>query len=84
MPEVQDYVRKKASLMELRKTVKSWERKVEIAQVVSPLSYAVHLLIDLNSSVQMALNTHKKSWKLLTTAKTRTNDWMPHEFMVQN
>ena len=33
VPEVQDYVQKKASLMELRKTVKSWERKVEIAQV---------------------------------------------------
>lgn len=64
VPEVQDYVRKKATLSELRKTAKSWERKVEIAQ--------------------MALNTHKKSWKLLSTAKTRPNEWMPAEFMVQN
>jgi len=33
VPNVQEYVEKKADLCELQKTVKSWERKVEIAQV---------------------------------------------------
>ncbi|CAK8685258.1 unnamed protein product [Clavelina lepadiformis] len=33
VPDIQEYVEKKASLSELQKTVKSWERKVEIAQM---------------------------------------------------
>ena len=33
MPEVVEYVQEKADLYELQKTVKSWERKVEIAEV---------------------------------------------------
>ncbi|XP_078491712.1 cilia- and flagella-associated protein 263-like [Ciona intestinalis] len=33
VPDVQDYVEKKANLTELQKVVKSWERKVEIAQM---------------------------------------------------
>ena len=33
MPEVVEYVKEKAELYELSKTVKSWERKVEIADV---------------------------------------------------
>ena len=33
VPEVVEYVKEKAELYELSKTVKSWERKVEIADV---------------------------------------------------
>ena len=33
VPQVQDYVQLKAALRELRKTVRSWERKVDIVQV---------------------------------------------------
>uniref|UniRef100_H2YDN7 Cilia- and flagella-associated protein 263 n=1 Tax=Ciona savignyi TaxID=51511 RepID=H2YDN7_CIOSA len=33
VPDVQEYVEKKANLIELQKVVKSWERKVEIAQM---------------------------------------------------
>ena len=33
VPDVQTYVEKKANLAELQKTVKGWERKVEIAQM---------------------------------------------------
>nr|CAB3228139.1 coiled-coil domain-containing protein 113-like [Phallusia mammillata] len=33
VPNVQEYVEKKADLCDLQKTVKNWERKVEIAQV---------------------------------------------------
>nr|XP_039257133.1 coiled-coil domain-containing protein 113-like [Styela clava] len=63
VPEVQNYVHKKANLMELQKTVKSWERKVEIAQ--------------------MALNTHKKSWKQIWVSRPQVTDWMPPDFIGQ-
>ena len=33
VPEVMEYVEEKASLYELQKKVKSWERKVDIANV---------------------------------------------------
>lgn len=33
VPEVMEYVTEKADLYELQKKVKSWERKVEIAEV---------------------------------------------------
>ena len=33
VPDVMEYVREKASLHELAKTVKAWERKVEIAEM---------------------------------------------------
>jgi len=33
VPHVQEYVQRKANLRELRKTVRSWERKVDIVQV---------------------------------------------------
>ena len=33
VPDVVEYVQEKADLYELAKTVKSWERKVDIAEV---------------------------------------------------
>ncbi len=34
--QVMEYVRERASLNELTKTVRAWERKVEIAEVSGP------------------------------------------------
>ena len=36
VPHVMEYVSEKADLYELQKKVKSWERKVEIAEVGAP------------------------------------------------
>lgn len=35
VPDVMDYVQEKADLYEIQKKVKSWERKVEIAEVIN-------------------------------------------------
>ena len=56
VPDVMEYVSEKADLYELQKKVKSWERKVEIAD--------------------MALQTHRKTWKQLKVANTQPNPWM--------
>lgn len=44
VPEVMEYVTEKADLYELNKKVKSWERKVDIAEVQHALCVsALHL-----------------------------------------
>ena len=41
VPDVMEYVQEKADLYEIQKKVKSWERKVEIAEVSSPRSVSM-------------------------------------------
>ena len=76
-----EYVREKATLHELAKTVKAWERKVEIAEVWLILSaahqeyYHIHFSITdqiqifdrgfLSFFPQMALRTHRQTWRKL-------------------
>lgn len=45
VPSVMEYVQEIASLYELRKKVKSWERKVEIAEVCSFVLTDLKILI---------------------------------------
>ncbi|KAK6185485.1 hypothetical protein SNE40_007707 [Patella caerulea] len=55
VPAVMEYVTEKADLYDLQKKVKSWERKVEIAD--------------------MALKTHRKTWKQLEIGSQMANQW---------
>ena len=48
MYQVLDYVKERASLYELNKTVRMWERKVEIAEVKSQI-----YLSELNGGLKM-------------------------------
>ena len=48
MYQVLDYVKERASLYELNKTVRMWERKVEIAEVKSQI-----YLSELNDGLKM-------------------------------
>lgn len=42
VPDVIDYVQEKADLYEIRKKVKSWERKVDIAEASSKVADFSH------------------------------------------
>lgn len=55
VPDVLDYVNERANLYELNKTLKMWERKVEIAE--------------------MALQTHRKTWKQMRLASENNNPY---------
>ena len=46
-----EYVSEKADLYELQKKVKSWERKVEIAEVIACLSSFENFLVVLSLKI---------------------------------
>lgn len=52
VPEVMEYVTEKADLYELQKKVKSWERKVEIAEVKCLLNKNYFLFTSYEHDVQ--------------------------------
>jgi len=47
VPDVIDYVQEKADLYEIRKKVKSWERKVDIAEASSTVADFTQFTISL-------------------------------------
>ncbi|CAH1780224.1 unnamed protein product [Owenia fusiformis] len=55
VPHVMEYVNERADMYELSKKVRSWERKVEIAE--------------------MALKTHRKTWKQMRMQGMQGNPW---------
>ena len=60
VPDVMDYVQEKADLYDIQKKVRSWERKVEIAEVWLDRSFTQQTL---SSRVIITCFTHRWRWK---------------------
>lgn len=75
VPHVLQYIKVKESHGQLKKSIKEWERKVEIAEVriLQTLFFIPELWFLMTLLFQMALKTYSKSWdKLRITAGARS------------